>query len=206
MSSDLISQLRAVALKLDRTEGCTDTLQSLIGQKKSKNKHYADINREAFLTPCIFVFIKFTCSHFKNEFLFQSRPHDQWSSDLGRWRNIWRWQKSGLNLQRLWLGPATVQPIQQPRPKLRHLRKKRLHLLQLQHRWIWWIAKSNHFEELRSQVGFPTCFVVIALYSLGGQQTKATCIKANAFNNCGEPMSEFRMFIDFFGVCQVVRV
>lgn len=142
MSSDLISQLRAVALKL---EGCTDTLQSLIGQKKSKNKHYADINREAFLTPCIFIFIRFTCSHFCRWISIpKSRPHNQWSSDLGRWRNIWRWQKSGLNFQRLWLKPANVQPIlQRPRPELRHLRRQRLHLLQLQHRWIWWIAKKQ---------------------------------------------------------------
>ena len=44
MSSDLINQLNAVAIKL---EECATALQDLIGKKKSKTKHYVGIISEA---------------------------------------------------------------------------------------------------------------------------------------------------------------
>jgi len=47
MSSDLIDQLNAVAIKL---EECAASLQDLIGKKKSKNKHYVGIITEATLS------------------------------------------------------------------------------------------------------------------------------------------------------------
>jgi hypothetical protein len=44
MSSDLINQLSAVAVKL---EECATALQDLIGKKKSKTKHYVGVITEA---------------------------------------------------------------------------------------------------------------------------------------------------------------
>jgi len=46
MSSDLISQLGAVTVKLETSAA---TLQGLIAKKKNKNKHYKEINTEASL-------------------------------------------------------------------------------------------------------------------------------------------------------------
>ena len=44
MSADLISQLHAIAVKL---EGCATTLQDLIAKKKNKTKHYMTVIAEA---------------------------------------------------------------------------------------------------------------------------------------------------------------
>ena len=44
MSADLISQLNAVAVKL---EGCATVLQDLIAKKKNKTKHYISVIDEA---------------------------------------------------------------------------------------------------------------------------------------------------------------
>lgn len=92
LSTDLITQLKACAVKLD---GEAENLQKKIQQKANKNKHYAEIITRVWGCPknmqriCGFVF----CIGSRHSEARQTVYHFRWTTSG-------RWPRRGLSLGR----------------------------------------------------------------------------------------------------------